>query len=818
MHASDIMMIIFSVVCLLDIGFAAGAFRHGKAKGVSLGCACLGAFVTTAFYLISLYVEDPFLYAVLSSVYFFGIDFSLVSILTFTCHFTEESNTRGISALTCIASILMLADGIVLAVNPFRNIAVSFVPQETELINFVYEFHPLYYFHLVYTYLLVGIVLFFLIRKVICAPRIYANQYLYSVLSLMVVVGINAIYLFLPGLFGENNIDYSLIGYSLAAAFFYWYGLRYESHGLLSNFHTWIFENVNQAIVLFDYDDKLIMYNKKAEEVMPDGLLADKLRLVDFMRGCGLKRGHETNGLRYSFQCFINGFPMRCDYSAQVDKKQNRLGRLFVFSSVATQFDMLTGFRSWGDFKASIDTLFPDQEEMLIVATCDINSLTDINRMYGRENGDRAIQRLAEEMRAEFPTGTEFARSREASIAAVCRNSSVAEVEACFRRIQQKLIKNDFIDCPIQFQSSVSVRGQDGVLETIRRNLRSMKLKKLMDRTSVHSEMLRSLLQALEQCDSDTGAHVQRTQRSGEELGKRIGLSDQQQSQLALLAILHDIGKIGIPLEILNKPGKLTDAEWKMLQTHTEKGYQIARSSQELSEIADMILYHHERWDGRGYPTGLKENQIPLLSRIIAVVDAYDAMTNDRAYRKALSESAARSELKRCAGTQFDPNIVREFLLMLEENDQKLGITVSTMSQQEPETVSGFRQTQPGLELEERKNVHAMAYSMYVLDNESRIVQVDDRFETMTGYSGEDVRAGNLFQSSLIFEEDQNEYLSLLSSMMPQQTDVYLEHRLRRKDGTAIFVYCYGHAFYDSAVGQERTRIIIINSDDPFVK
>ena len=329
--------------------------------------------------------------------------------------------------------------------------------------------------------------------------------------------------------------------------------------------------------------------------------------------------------------------------------------------------------------------------------------------------------------------------------------------------------------------------------------------------------MLRSLLQALAQCDEDTGEHVQRTQKSGKELGCRINLTDQEQSYLALLAIMHDIGKIGIPLEILNKPGKLNDSEWAMMKTHVQKGYQIAKSSQEFSAIADMILYHHERWDGRGYPEGLREEQIPLLSRIISVVDAYDAMTNDRAYRKALSESAARSELLRCAGTQFDPNIVREFIAMLEEEDRKRGVTVTTMSQEESaKSVEPAPVRKQETVRSAEKNVHRINSCIYYIEEDFTIVQADDQFEKLTGYSKEEALSGRINHMSLIFEEDKKEYLEYVLPENGRGEDLYLEHRLRRKDGSSIFVYCYGHTFYDSAVGKRRARITVFDCDDPF--
>ena len=140
--------------------------------------------------------------------------------------------------------------------------------------------------------------------------------------------------------------------------------------------------------------------------------------------------------------------------------------------------------------------------------------------------------------------------------------------------------------------------------------------------------------------------------------------------ELQLLGMLHDIGKIGIDDKILNKPGKLTEEEWIVMKKHPEIGYRIARASHKLSRIADYILSHHERWDGMGYPRGLKGEDIPLLSRILSVADAYDAMTEDRIYRKALSKEEAIEEIRRNSGSQFDPLIANIFIKSVLEEEK----------------------------------------------------------------------------------------------------------------------------------------------------
>jgi HD-GYP domain-containing protein (c-di-GMP phosphodiesterase class II) len=148
-------------------------------------------------------------------------------------------------------------------------------------------------------------------------------------------------------------------------------------------------------------------------------------------------------------------------------------------------------------------------------------------------------------------------------------------------------------------------------------------------------------------------------------IGTAMGLPDTELDDLKLLAMVHDVGKVAINSSILNKPDKLSKEEWEEMKLHSEIGYRIALASPELSQIADYILCHHEKWDGSGYPMGKKGIQIPKLSRIISVIDAYDVMTHVRSYKTAMSSRAALEELSRCSGTQFDPDIVDIFVKLL---------------------------------------------------------------------------------------------------------------------------------------------------------
>lgn len=173
------------------------------------------------------------------------------------------------------------------------------------------------------------------------------------------------------------------------------------------------------------------------------------------------------------------------------------------------------------------------------------------------------------------------------------------------------------------------------------------------------------LLKALSEKDRIADGHARRLADLTSQVGAAMNLTPEQQERLHLLSFMHDLGKIGIPDRILFKPEKLTDDEWRRMRQHPEIGFRIASESPELDGIADLILKHHECWDGNGYPLGIKGKDIPVEARILAVIDAYDAMTNERPYKKPLSDEEAKAELQRCAGSRYDPEVVRHALWVL---------------------------------------------------------------------------------------------------------------------------------------------------------
>ncbi len=177
----------------------------------------------------------------------------------------------------------------------------------------------------------------------------------------------------------------------------------------------------------------------------------------------------------------------------------------------------------------------------------------------------------------------------------------------------------------------------------------------------VERAILKSLLVALKTRDADTYDHSKRTVRISLLLGRQCGLDHREMRSLEFGALLHDLGKIGVPDNVLRKPGKLTDFEWALMRRHPYLGQEILSGLSFLDDANVIVAQHHEKWDGSGYPLGLRGEEILLGARILLVADAFDAMTSDRVYRPAKSYEEAVAELDSCAGTHFDPRVVAAF-------------------------------------------------------------------------------------------------------------------------------------------------------------
>lgn len=323
-------------------------------------------------------------------------------------------------------------------------------------------------------------------------------------------------------------------------------------------------------------------------------------------------------------------------------------------------YDKLTGLLNRGYYEYAIEKLNESTELPISIIIGDLNGLKIANDTFGHAQGDKLLTEAANILKDIAGTSALISRYGGDEFVVILENvDSIRANELCLaikNECSKRKVGSIYVN--IALGSSTKVDMSQNINDIIREAEERMYRNKLLEDRSARNSIISSLTKTLEEKSFETEEHAYRIYNLCVKIGKILKLRPDKLDELYLLARLHDIGKIGIDSKILNKPGKLTDEEWEIMKTHCEIGYRIAASTPDLMHIAYGILTHHERYDGTGYPKGLKEEQIPLLSRILTIVDAFDVMTHDRPYKVAITVDEAIEELKRCSGKQFDPNLV----------------------------------------------------------------------------------------------------------------------------------------------------------------
>lgn len=801
----SIVVVVYTLWAIFQI------WKSGNAsKLLSLaGCFAIGS---VASYFVRVLNGNVTVFAWMTTVHLICIDFALYFFAAFILSFEKVKEKKFVKIIKAATHIIIAVDIIALLVNPFKNIVVEFAFRNPEPFYSKITYgsqHFLYFMHIALAYFLIAAVLTLAYVGVRSTPKEFRKQYTITMVVLLMVFLGNVCSVFLMG--NQGYLNYSVIAYCLLFDFMYLFVYKLSKYIMLTYYKDSVFENVDQAIVLFDYNDKLVIKNTRAVKLLTNVNFENGLKRDKFEVANNLSLGSEDLPDMVTVQCFVNlpmgVIPCRCDYRKMKNSSGQLLGHLYVFSDIGLETDHLTGFHNWKAFK-NFAVENPNNFTLpLTVIVADINNLSVVNSVSGRDKGDRMLESFANVIRKTFSGSSYFVRGDSAELIVVCHDLNPIVVSEKMDYVQADF-SGHFL-----YAFQLADESQPNILTAIENAEKSLRQKKVLNRESKHSEILNTLRKLMQECDGDAETQVRKTQFLCKKLAERMELSDKQQSELLLLCVLHDVGNIGISREILNKSESLTPEEWKIIQTHPERGCQIAKSSKDFTDIADAILHHHERWDGRGYPDGLRCESIPLLSRIYAVVDSFDAMTSKRPFRSAMSKDVAVAELRACAGTQFDSAIVADFLAVLKtvENDPLFAESLSEKSENAVLSVdakTSLNSDFVGVEKND-PHVHAIRYSRYILDAKSNVVSVDDMFETLTGYSREDIRETGLSQTSLIPQEDLTEYMCLLSETIANNPLAYFEHRLRCKNGTNIYVFCMGKLFYDSAARETRTEILI---------
>jgi diguanylate cyclase (GGDEF)-like protein/PAS domain S-box-containing protein len=329
--------------------------------------------------------------------------------------------------------------------------------------------------------------------------------------------------------------------------------------------------------------------------------------------------------------------------------------------------DYLTGLYNRAYFEEELLRLDTERNLPLSIILGDLNGLKMINDTYGHERGDELLIKVAEVLKQCFRKSDIISRWGGDEFIILLPLTDYSRAEEIVGKIEKTCYQYSTQDLPVSISLGIStkVKEDESIEEILKAAENKMYLQKMGDEKRIHRSMIFSLEKSLDKKNYETEEHVKRMEELALLLGKDLKLPENKLNELVMLSALHDIGKIAVADSIILKPGKLTREEWEMVKKHPEVGYRIAKSSTDLAAIADAILTHHENWDGSGYPEGLKSEEIPLISRIISIVDAYDAMTNDRPYRRAFTKEQAIADIKRYSGTKYDPKLVEVFIKVI---------------------------------------------------------------------------------------------------------------------------------------------------------
>lgn len=404
----------------------------------------------------------------------------------------------------------------------------------------------------------------------------------------------------------------------------------------------------------------------KLEKQGGDAHFRDQKGLID---NCGYAL-HET------IHCTKNGMEIFMEVSAQkmiwngrpailsvcrdiTDRKKDEKEILFL-----SYHDKLTGLYNRRFCEEKIKTIDLEEDLPLSIVVADVNGLKLMNDAFGHDKGDELLKKAAAAIEKTCRPKDIAARWGGDEFVILLPRTKYYEVEGIIKKIKDSYSKESVntLDISISFGWETKKYADQDMYKILKIAEDKMYKHKLIENEGSRGDIITTIINTLHEKNPREELHSKRVGEMCQNIGKMLDLTETEISMLKVGGLLHDIGKIAIDEGILNKPGKLTDQEIEQIRRHPDIGYRILSSSYNMLELAECILAHHERWDGTGYPKGLKGKKIPKIARIIALADSWDAMISGRPYRRAYSKEEAIIEIGKNFGTQFDPHIAAVFI------------------------------------------------------------------------------------------------------------------------------------------------------------
>ncbi len=358
------------------------------------------------------------------------------------------------------------------------------------------------------------------------------------------------------------------------------------------------------------------------------------------------------------------------------DKNGDVQGAVLVFRDITQEkqkqeeilylsfHDQLTGLYNRSFFEAELKRLDTERNMPLSIVMADVNGLKLTNDAFGHVVGDKLLQKTADILKNTIRADDIVARLGGDEFVILLPKTMPMEAEEIVKRLTTltSITKIESGYLSLSFGWAAKSESSEQIEDILKKAENDMYRHKLYESPSMRAKTIDIIIKTLHEKNKREEQHSNRVSSLCKDMGIALNMSGRDINEIKTAGLMHDIGKIAINEDILNKKDKLSEIEWIEIKRHPEIGYRILSSANDMAELAEYILAHHENWDGTGYPKGLKGQEIPVQSRIIAIIDAYDAMTSERPYRRALSEDTAINEIKNNAGTQFDPQIARIFV------------------------------------------------------------------------------------------------------------------------------------------------------------
>ncbi len=459
-------------------------------------------------------------------------------------------------------------------------------------------------------------------------------------------------------------------------------------------------QSLGEAVISTDIEGRVVVMNRMAQQLtgwdVTEALGKPLNEIYQVVDGLTLKPFSKS----WSYTVLETGLPMQYDntevklirkngsliaiedmVSPLLDDEGNVTGAVLIFIDATEKklqrnellylstHDGLTGLLNRQSFYAKLQEMDVAKHYPFILMLLDINGLKLINEAYGHTTGDSLLNEIAIILQRPWHMGQMVGRVDGDEFALFFPNAGEDVAIRVTDEIQDVLAEQAFLGYALTISIGYAKKeyAQTPISELHKKAEDDLFRNKFVENQSARLKMVDLLLQSLFKKSSREMEHSKRVGALAERFGSFLGYPKEEVEFLQTVGIMHDIGKIAITSKILNKQSKLDDEEWREIQRHPEIGFNILSSVNQYAPIAEQVLCHHERWDGKGYPNQIAGDLIPLYSRILALCDSYDAMTNFRTYRSSFSEKKALDEIRRCSATQFDPSLASQFIEMIEQ-------------------------------------------------------------------------------------------------------------------------------------------------------